>query len=76
MRYTVFMIGEKVNFRGCKTLDDAHAFCIDDGSPINLIFEHMSPDDIFYNRLAEPLAMYVNGKRYDVSENTDEQEAN
>ena len=71
MDYTVFMIGEKVNFRGCKTLEDAHKFCVEDGSPINLIFEHLSLDHIFYNRLTEPLAIYINGKEYKVREHND-----
>lgn len=67
--FTVFIIGEKVNFRGYETFEEAHEYCLDDASPIMLIFEHMSVDDIFYKRMTEPLAMYVNGKQYDVSEN-------
>lgn len=65
--YTVYIIGEKVNFRGFKTLDEAHEFCVDDASPIMVIFEGMSMNDIFDNRMTEPLALYINGKHYDVS---------
>lgn len=66
--FTVYIIGEKINFQGFKTLQEAHDFCVDDASPIMLIFEHMSMDDIFYNKFTEPLALYINGKQYDVSE--------
>ncbi|MEM9951156.1 MAG: hypothetical protein AAF846_06140 [Chloroflexota bacterium] len=67
MSYTVFIIDEKVNFRGFKELKEAQQFCEDDGAELMLIFEGMSMDDIFDQNYSEPMAMYVHGKRYDVS---------
>lgn len=66
--YTVYIIDEKVNFQGFKTLNEAHAHCVEYAYPIMLIFEGMTMDDIFYNKMTKALALYVNGKQYDVSE--------
>jgi len=65
--FMIYQFGEKVELKSFESLDEAHSYCEDADYPILLIFEGMILDDVYYNRFTEPLALYINGKRYDTT---------